>query len=50
MALPLWGQRFGAAAELPLGPELYVTAGRAGDLVCAPSGLNTSGGRTHSNN
>jgi anti-anti-sigma factor len=30
---PVWGQRFGAAAELPLGPELYVTAGRAGDLV-----------------
>jgi hypothetical protein len=21
---PLWGQRFGAAAELPLGAELYV--------------------------
>jgi hypothetical protein len=31
--LPSWGQRFGAAAELPLGPELYVTAGSAGDLV-----------------
>ncbi len=23
-ARPLWGQRFGAAAELPLGAELYV--------------------------
>jgi hypothetical protein len=32
-AQPSWGQRFGAAAELPLGPELYVTAGSAGDLV-----------------
>jgi hypothetical protein len=32
-AQPLWGQRFGAAAELPLGPELYVNAGSAGDLV-----------------
>ncbi len=27
------GQRFGAAAELPLGAELYVSAGSAGDLV-----------------
>jgi hypothetical protein len=32
VARPLWGQRFGAAAELPLGPELYVTSGSAGDL------------------
>jgi hypothetical protein len=32
-ARPSWGQRFGAAAELPLGPELYVTAGSVGDLV-----------------
>ncbi len=24
---PVWGQRFGAAAELPLGAELYVGAG-----------------------
>jgi hypothetical protein len=32
-ARPLRGQRFGAAAELPLGPELYVIAGSAGDLV-----------------
>ncbi len=30
---PLWGQRFGAAAELPPGPELYATAGSTGDLV-----------------
>ncbi len=30
---PVWGQRFGAAAELPLGAELYVTFGSAGDLV-----------------
>ncbi len=29
----MWGQRFGAAAELPLGAELYVNAGSAGDLV-----------------
>jgi hypothetical protein len=29
----LWGQRFGAPAELPLGAELYVTTGSAGDLV-----------------
>ncbi len=29
----LWGQRFGAAAELPLGAELYVLAGSTGDLV-----------------
>ncbi len=29
----LWGQRFGAAAELPLGAERYVGAGGAGDLV-----------------
>jgi hypothetical protein len=28
-----WGQRFGAAAELPLGPELSVTADSGGDLV-----------------
>ncbi len=27
------GQRFGAAAELPLGAERYVSAGSAGDLV-----------------
>jgi hypothetical protein len=32
-ALPSRGQRFGAAAELPLGPELYVSAGSTGDLV-----------------
>ncbi len=37
--LPLWGQRFGAAAELPLGAELYVLAGSAGDLV---AGVRTS--------
>ncbi len=30
---PLWGQRFGAAAELPLGAELYASAGNTGDLV-----------------
>ena len=30
--LPVWGQGFGAA-ELPLGAELYVSAGSAGDLV-----------------
>ncbi len=29
----MWGQRFGAAAELPLGAERYVSAGSAGDLV-----------------
>ncbi len=23
---PVWGQRFGAAAELPLGAELYASA------------------------
>ncbi len=28
----MWGQRFGAAAELPLGAERYVSAGSAGDL------------------
>jgi hypothetical protein len=31
--LTLWGQGFGSAAELPLGAELYVSAGSAGDLV-----------------
>jgi hypothetical protein len=30
---PVWGQRFGAAAELPLGAEFYVRAGSTGDLV-----------------
>ncbi len=30
---PVWGQRFGAAAELPLGSELYANAGNASDLV-----------------
>jgi hypothetical protein len=30
---PLWGQGFCPAAELPLGAELYVRAGSAGDLV-----------------
>jgi hypothetical protein len=30
---PVWGQRFGAASELPLGAELYVRAGSTGDLV-----------------
>jgi hypothetical protein len=30
---PVWGQRFGAAAELPLGAELYVRTGSTGDLV-----------------
>ena len=32
-AEPVWGQRFGAAAELPLGAELYVRTGSTGDLV-----------------
>ncbi len=32
-AQPLWGQRFGAAAELPLGPELYVSTDSTADLV-----------------
>ena len=32
-ARPSWGQRFGAAAELPLGADRYVSAGSAGDLV-----------------
>ncbi len=32
-ALPVWGQGLGPAAELPLGAELYVSAGSAGDLV-----------------
>ena len=30
---PMWGQRFGAAAELPLGAELYASAGNTSDLV-----------------
>ena len=30
---PVWGQRFGAAAELPLGAELYAGAGSTSDLV-----------------
>ena len=30
---PVWGQRFGAAAELPLGAERYVSVGSAGDLA-----------------
>jgi hypothetical protein len=30
---PVWGQGFGPAAELPLGAELYVSAGSTGDLV-----------------
>jgi GTPase len=30
---PVWGQGFGPAAELPLGAELYVPPGSAGDLV-----------------
>ncbi len=30
---PVCGQRFGAAAELPLGAEFYVRAGSTGDLV-----------------
>jgi hypothetical protein len=30
---PVWGQGFGAAAELPLGAELYVRTGSTGDLV-----------------
>ncbi len=29
----IWGQRFGAAAELPLGAERHVNPGGAGDLV-----------------
>ncbi len=29
----VWGQGFGPAAELPLGAELYASAGSAGDLV-----------------
>ncbi len=29
----MWGQGFGPAAELPLGAELYVSAGSTGDLV-----------------
>jgi hypothetical protein len=32
-AQPMWGQRFGAAAELPLGTERHVSAGSNGDLV-----------------
>jgi hypothetical protein len=32
-AQPAWGQGFGPAAELPLGAELYVSAGSTGDLV-----------------
>ncbi len=32
-AQDMWGQRFAAAAELPLGAERYVSAGSAGDLV-----------------
>jgi hypothetical protein len=32
-ARPLWGQGFRPTAELPLGAELYVKAGSAGDLV-----------------
>ena len=28
----MWGQRFGAAAELPLGAERHVRAGSAGNL------------------
>ncbi len=31
--LPVWGQGLGPAAELPLGAELYLRAGSAGDLV-----------------
>ena len=30
---PVGGQRFGAAAELPLGAELYASAGNTSDLV-----------------
>ncbi len=30
---PVWGQHFVAAAELPLGAELYVSAGNTSDLV-----------------
>jgi hypothetical protein len=29
----LWGQGFSPAAELPLGAELYVSAGSTGNLV-----------------
>ncbi len=32
-AQDMWGQRFAAAAALPLGAERYVSAGSAGDLV-----------------
>jgi hypothetical protein len=32
-AQPVWGQGFGPAAELPLGAELYVSAGSTGNLV-----------------
>ncbi len=31
--LPVWGQGLGPAAELPLGAELYVRSGSAGDLL-----------------
>ncbi len=29
----MWGQGFGTAAELPLGPERHVNAGSAGELL-----------------
>ncbi len=42
-AQPVWGQGFRPAAELPLGAELYVSAGRTGDLVAGqPVTLTTA--------
>ena len=43
---PALGDRSGVCGALVLAEK----ACGAGDLACAPKGLNTSGGGTHSNN